>query len=41
MIWKFVSAFLEERVLKKIVVIDDKKMPWLKKILGENINTVL
>jgi hypothetical protein len=41
MIWKFVSAFLEERVLKKIVVIDDKKMPWLKKILGDNINTVL
>lgn len=40
MLWSVVSKFLDERVLKKLVVIDNSKMPWLKKILGDSYDEI-
>lgn len=40
-LWKVVKAFLDERVLKKLIVIDDSNMAFLQKMLGDNITKVL
>jgi hypothetical protein len=34
MIWSLLSSFLDERVTKKLIVVNNSNMPWLKKILG-------
>jgi hypothetical protein len=39
-LWKFVSAFLDEKVLNKIVIIDNSKTPWLNRILGSEIGKI-
>jgi len=41
MLWKLVSAFLDERVLQKLVVYENKYEPWFKKILGENYKRIM
>jgi len=36
MMWSFVSKFLDERILKKLIVLDNSNQIWFRKILGEN-----
>jgi hypothetical protein len=41
-LWKIVSQFLDERVLAKLIVVDNSNINWLRNILGstENISKV-